>query len=157
MRAWSRGETVELRNPASTRPWQHVLEPLSGYLCQAAELYNQDTLHGESFNFGPDAKVMESVEKLVEEMALHWDKVSWKDVSGHESGPYESGLLKLNCDKALHFLKWHAVLDFKETIKLTSDWYREHFNDESRDLELTRAQIDFYMTQANKLGLAWTL
>ena len=109
VKAWSASNTVELRNPHSTRPWQHVLEPLSGYLSLAVVLSQQPEIHGEPFNFGPLAQQNHSVLELVRQMALHWDEVRWQDVSESGAGPYESGLLKLNCDKALHYLRWRAV------------------------------------------------
>ena len=109
MRAWSRGETVPLRNPSATRPWQHVLEPLSGYLNLAMALKESAALHGQPFNFGPPAQQNHSVGELVTAMSKQWDQVRWEDVSAQYGGPYESGLLKLNCDKALHHLRWRAV------------------------------------------------
>src|SRR3989338_3064309 len=99
MRAWANGEIVALRNPMATRPWQHVLEPLSGYLNLAMNLHKSSALHGEPFNFGPPAQQNHSVGELVKEMENHWDQVRWEDVSAQYGGPYESGLLKLNCDK----------------------------------------------------------
>ena len=82
VKAWSSGNVVELRNPHSTRPWQHVLEPLSGYLTHAIALSQQPELHGESFNFGPPANQNHSVLELVQRMSLHWDQVRWEDISG---------------------------------------------------------------------------
>jgi len=156
IRAWSSGKSVDLRNPASTRPWQHVLEPLSGYLCLAADLYNDEALNGESFNFGPDANVMESVEKLVEEMALHWNKVAWKDVSGSETGPYESGLLKLNCDKALAMLGWMPTLDFSRTVEMTVSWYGMFYQEKPTSMQdFSRDQILQYCTLAREQGMGW--
>jgi len=155
VKAWSSGNSVELRNPSSTRPWQHVLEPLSGYLALALALSLQPELHGEPFNFGPSAHRTYSVLELVEQMALHWDQVRWRDVSQSSSGPYESGLLKLNCDKALHYLGWHALLDFEETVRLTTEWYRSYYEHPSEIAATTRLQIDAYMTMAKQLGLAW--
>ena len=93
MRAWSRGETVQLRNPLATRPWQHVLEPLSGYLNLAIALKDDSSLHGEPFNFGPPAKHNHTVGELVSAMGYHWNQVRWEDVSDNHGGPYESGLL----------------------------------------------------------------
>ena len=81
IRAWSQRETVNLRNPRATRPWQHVLEPLSGYLNLALALRANANLHGEPFNFGPPAEQNHSVGELVEAMSKHWDQVRWKDVS----------------------------------------------------------------------------
>ena len=104
VRAWSEAQEVELRNPNATRPWQHVLEPLCGYLTLAVALSNNPKFHGESFNFGPSIQNNHSVQDLVIQMSNFWDKVKWKDVSNEYVGPYESTLLKLNCDKALFLL-----------------------------------------------------
>jgi CDP-glucose 4,6-dehydratase len=155
VKAWSEGKTVELRNPHSTRPWQHVLEPLSGYLSLAAAVSNDSKLHGEAFNFGPLAQQNHSVLELVQQMGKYWDQVKWKDISGTSIGPYESGLLKLNCDKALHFLKWQAVMDFDDTVKLTADWFRNFYNNVGQIEEITNKQITFYTKLACKKGLQW--
>jgi CDP-glucose 4,6-dehydratase len=144
VRAWAHGGFVELRNPNSTRPWQHVLEPLSGYLKLAAALYQRPDLHGEPFNFGPPANQNHTVLELVAEMYRHWPKVLWKDVSGNISGPYESGLLKLNCDKALHVLKWHASMTFAETVRMTAEWYRAYYERPQSIAEVTFAQLREY-------------
>jgi CDP-glucose 4,6-dehydratase len=156
VRAWSGNEMVELRNPASTRPWQHVLEPLSGYLALAAGLSVRDELHGEPFNFGPQAQQNHSVLDLVREMSKHWDQVRWKDVSMTEAGPYESGLLKLNCDKALHYLHWHAVMGFEDTVRMTAKWYRSYYRQSDSIRYFTESQISAYMSLAEDRGLAWT-
>ena len=144
VRAWAQGDCVELRNPHSTRPWQHVLEPLSGYLKLAAALYQRPELHGEPFNFGPPANQNHTVLELVDEMSRHWPEVLWKDVSGNSSGPYESGLLKLNCDKALHILKWHASMTFVETVRMTAEWYRAYYEKPQSIAEVTFAQLREY-------------
>ncbi len=121
VRAWSRNEAVDLRNPSATRPWQHVLESLSRCLCLAKALTERLELHGEPFNFGSQSQQNYSVMQLIQEMALYWDKVRWNDRSKTSQEPYASGLLKLNCDKALHHLSWHAVIRFEDTIKMTAD------------------------------------
>jgi CDP-glucose 4,6-dehydratase len=157
VKAWSKDDFVELRNPFSTRPWQHVLEPLSGYLSLAVGLSEQADLHGEPFNFGPKAQQNHSVLELVQEMALHWDKVRWKDVSESENGPYESGLLKLNCDKALHYLNWHAVMGFEDTVRMTAEWYGACYQNPSEIADCTRNQITNYTHIANQKGLSWAL
>jgi CDP-glucose 4,6-dehydratase len=92
VRAWSMGDNVELRNPAATRPWQHVLEPLSGYINLALALHQDNKLHGEPFNFGPPAQQNQSVGELVTAMSTYWSQVRWTDVSAQYAGPYESGL-----------------------------------------------------------------
>jgi CDP-glucose 4,6-dehydratase len=155
VRAWSTGKYVELRNPHSTRPWQHVLEPLSGYLSLAIALSANPSLHGEAFNFGPLAQQNRSVINLVEEMAAHWDQVRWQDVSGIFEGPYESALLKLNCDKAMHHLKWHAALNFEDTVRMTANWYRKYYENPNEAFEVTQSQIIYYMDQARRQGLEW--
>jgi CDP-glucose 4,6-dehydratase len=144
VKAWSINDNVELRNPSSTRPWQHVLDPLSGYVKLGAELYKSDSLNGESYNFGPPANQNFSVKELVEEMSKYWDKVNWTDVSKNFDGPYESGLLKLDCDKAMHDLSWKAALDFNETVKLTVEWYKKYYEDSSQSMKVTSEQIDYY-------------
>jgi CDP-glucose 4,6-dehydratase len=155
VRAWSSDNLVELRNPHSTRPWQHVLEPLSGYLNLAIALAQQPEVHGEPFNFGPKAQQNKSVLDLVQQMALHWEKVRWLDVSGSKAGPYESGLLKLNCDKSLHYLKWHAVMGFEDTVFMTTEWYRAYYQQPEKIVTTTNAQIAAYTAIAKKQGMEW--
>jgi CDP-glucose 4,6-dehydratase len=155
VKAWSTGNLVELRNPHSTRPWQHVLEPLSGYLTLAMALTKQPELHGQPFNFGPQAQQNHSVLALVEQMALHWEQVRWRDVSGLVAGPYESGLLKLNCDKALHYLQWHAVMGFEDTVRMTAEWYRVYYHQPTQIAALTDAQITAYTAIAKQQKLGW--
>ena len=155
VKAWSSSKVVALRNPHSTRPWQHVLEPLSGYLSLAVALSEQFELHGEPFNFGPLSHQNHSVLKLVQQMALHWDQVRWRDVSQSTSGPYESGLLKLNCDKALSLLHWRAVMGFEDTVRMTAEWYRAYFLHPLDIVDTTNEQIGAYTAIARKHGLKW--
>lgn len=157
VKAWSVDRSVDLRNPHSTRPWQHVLEPLSGYLALAVALAQCPELHGESFNFGPPAQQNHTVLELVQQMAKHWEQVRWQDVSGAVAGPYESGLLKLNCDKALHYLHWHAVMGFEDTVRMTADWYRGYYKEPDRIASTTDAQIAAYTVIAQKCSLEWAL
>ena len=149
VKAWSKGDVVELRNPHATRPWQYVLEPLSGYISLANHLSKDINFHGEAFNFGPKAKQNKSVLELVIAMQKNWDKVKFKDVSNKVSGPYESGLLKLNCDKALHLLGWNAVMDFNQTVKFTSEWYKNYYSGKNME-SFTMKQINSYKEIANK-------
>jgi CDP-glucose 4,6-dehydratase len=155
IKAWSAGESVDLRNPHSTRPWQHVLEPLGGYLTLGVALFDNPKLHAEPFNFGPQAQQNHSVLELVREMAVHWHQVQWKDISESASGPYESGLLKLNCDKALHFLNWHAVMGFEDTVRMTAEWYKTYYENPEQISRVTENQIHTYTSIAARNGLAW--
>jgi CDP-glucose 4,6-dehydratase len=155
IRSWNEGKTAILRNPNATRPWQHVLEPLSGYLTLAVSLHQNPELHGEPFNFGPPAVKSQSVKELVKEMSNHWPAVKWKNDSMPENNPSESGLLKLNCDKALHYLNWEAVLSFHETVKMTADWYRIYHEKQSAIREVTLNQIREYEDLAKQRKLPW--
>jgi CDP-glucose 4,6-dehydratase len=155
VKAWSTDNLVELRNPHATRPWQHVLEPLSGYLCLATALSQRPELHGEPFNFGPQAQQNHSVLELVQQMALHWDQVRWEDVSDSAAGPYESALLKLNCDKALHHLQWHAVMGFEDTVRMTAEWYRAYYLQPAQIALTSNVQIAAYTKIAKQHGLGW--
>lgn len=157
VKAWSTDRHVELRNPHATRPWQHVLEPLSGYLTLALALLHQPNLHGEPFNFGPQAQHNHSVLALVQQMAVHWDRVRWHDISSAAAGPYESGLLKLNCDKVSHVLHWHAVMSFEDTVRLTAEWYRAYYQQPEQIAAITDAQIYTYTEIAKQKGLEWAL
>ncbi len=154
IKAWSNGDIVELRSPSSTRPWQHVLEPLSGYLLLGSKLYHNELLHGESFNFGPQIAENYSVLDLVNAMGEFWEKVKWV-CNEEERKPYESGLLNLNCDKAFFDLNWHSVLTFKETIRYTTEWYKTFYEDNLNIKTMSANQIDNYIALANKQNLGW--
>jgi CDP-glucose 4,6-dehydratase len=155
VKAWSTNNLVQLRSPHSTRPWQHVLEPLSGYLSLAVALSRHPELHGESFNFGPQTQQNHSVLDLVKQMALYWDQVRWHDVSTSMEGPYESGLLKLNCDKSLHYLHWHAVMSFEDTVRMTAEWYQSFYRQAKHISLTTDEQIVAYTAIARQKGMAW--
>lgn len=157
VRAWSTGEVVSLRSPDATRPWQHVLEPLSGYLNLAMALKESCSLHGQPFNFGPLAQQNHSVGELVAAMTKYWDKVQWLDGSTQYSGPNESGLLKLNCDKALHFLRWQPTWDFEDTVSETVSWYREYYDSPDKSIaDFSLKQIKKYGLSAQLKGLEWS-
>jgi CDP-glucose 4,6-dehydratase len=157
MKAWSQKKVVEIRSPGATRPWQHVLEPLSGYLSLGERLAANSALNGESFNFGPSADQNHTVGELIEAMEQHWKNIQWKDVSGTEKQVYEAGLLKLCCDKALSLLNWKPALNFQETVRLTVNWYRNYYEQPEADIFMfTRKQIKEYVTAAQDREVAWT-
>ena len=155
VRSWAKEESAQLRNPQSTRPWQHVLEPLSGYLNLASELSQRSELHGEPFNFGPPTHQNHTVMELVQEMSKYWVNARWEDSSDIDKKPYESDLLKLNCDKALQYLQWQAVLPFQETVRLTAEWYRSYYENPSRIRDVTLSQIREYESYARDKGMMW--
>lgn len=155
VRAWCCEKPVQLRNPDATRPWQHVLEPLGGYLSLANALNKDSKLHGQPFNFGPSMLKNHSVGELVSAMSKYWDKVQWEDVSSLYGGPHESSLLKLNCDKAIYHLNWQAALDFETTVKMTAEWYKTYYSSSNDISELSLSQIHAYTEIAKKKGLPW--
>ena len=151
MHAWSMNQSVDIRSPGATRPWQHVLEPLSGYLSLAADLYENNDKHGEAYNFGPCDRQNYTVSDLINEMANHWEKVRWNDVSHSQKHLHEADLLKLNCDKALSDLKWMPTLKFKETVRMTIEWYKSFYeNDVDTMHDYSLDQIAEYSRLANE-------
>ncbi len=151
IRAWSHHNPVTIRAPNATRPWQHVLEPLSGYLLLASKL--DGLLSGQAYNFGPDASVNASVNTLIHELAVDWDNAAI-DVNPSTMQYAEAGLLKLSCDKALNDIHWQPTLNLKDTIHYTSKWYLGHKNNMDM-LALTQDQIMSYCKQANKKEQVW--
>lgn len=158
MRSWSNDLPVEIRNPYSTRPWQHVLEPLSGYLNLAAELYKEDnSFYNQAFNFGPDSKINKNVGELLDEMKLNWnDSAGWINQSNDETMK-ESNLLKLSCDKANIMLKWYPVMDFEETISFTMNWYINFYQNKKDVFAFTNDQINEYTKKAKDRNVNWAL
>ncbi|MCA9401673.1 MAG: CDP-glucose 4,6-dehydratase [Candidatus Omnitrophica bacterium] len=157
MKAWGKGEKVMIRNPLATRPWQHVLDPLSGYLWLGVKLYEgQEDVCGEAFNFGPQSEVIQPVEELVEAIKRYWPNVRWEHQS--EEKPHkESGLLKLTCDKALRRLKWQALLNFDQTVQFTAEWYRAFYDGQREMEEVTQKQIQAYSEIALAKNAIWSL
>ncbi len=156
VRAWSKNKVVNVRNPKATRPWQHVLEPLSGYLWLGANIFESNKLNGESFNFGPDYKVSESVGELIKLFSKYFSgNNKWKYLS-NTTASKESMFLKVSCDKAIKHLNWYAVLSFADTIKMAAEWYVEYYKSNSRDmLNFTTEQIGSYVSEAQKHNLNW--
>jgi CDP-glucose 4,6-dehydratase len=159
IRAWTKNEILAIRSPAATRPWQHVLEPLSGYLWLAMNLWeNNPKAVGQSFNFGPADSEVKPVGDLVSEMARYWKDVRWQSVQNASDAKHEHSLLKLCCDKALHHLNWQPILDFEKTVRYTSEWYRIFHEGSDADMaEVTRRQIKDYCDRARRQNIAWAV
>lgn len=115
-------EPIILRKPQATRPWQHVLEPLSGYLTLAAALRKEPAQYSGSWNFGPSEQASRTVLEMTTRIIQHWGEGT---IEQHieDNAPHEAGLLRLNCDKANQLLDWHPRWGFEQTIKQTMDWY----------------------------------
>jgi len=128
IKAWSQNLAVEIKSPKSTRPFQHVLEPLSGYISLAEKLNLREEINGHSFNFGPLSNSNHEVLNVVKELSKNWEKSKWEINNKNQNSFGESKLLKLNCDKALSILNWEPTLDFEKTMQLTSNWYFGFYN-----------------------------
>ncbi len=161
VRAWSQQQSVKIRNPNSTRPWQHVLEPLSGYLRSAQVLAESKiAIHGEPFNFGPNADQNHTVLELLKSIGNHWQFGNNKDQFAIEASQafHEAGLLKLNCDKALFYLQWKPVMDFGQTARFTGSWYDNYYNGKCRSealFDYTVKQVNEYAGLAKQKGIEW--
>lgn len=167
IRALSKGESIPVRNKVATRPWQHVLEPLSGYLWLGAALAADKRLGHKSphpfhfpaaiyrsaFNFGPALASNKTVAELVQEILKHWPG-EWLDKSD-PNAPHEAKLLNLATDKAHHFLGWSPAWSFAETIAQTVTWYREACSGGADVHSLTTRQIQAYEATAKHAGIAW--
>ncbi len=156
IRAWSQGKPMQMRNPESVRPWQHVLEPLSGYLWLGAKLFQNDkSAVGEAFNFGPEVDQCKTVKEVVLEMNKHWKKeVPFETVSS-DTKKAEATLLRLNCDKAYNRLQWKPVLDFSETFLMTTEWYQSYYDGQGEPVPLTQMQISQFEAIAKDKHAAW--
>ena len=162
MRALSRGETIPVRNKTATRPWQHVLEPLGGYLWLAA-LIGEPTPGGaaaavagalcDAFNFGPRLESNRTVAELVVEILKH-RAGKWEDRS-NPNAVHEASRLNLSIEKAFHLLKWRPVWGFEETIARTTDWYTRVEKGVETPVALTRGQIAAYCLAGREAGMAW--
>ena len=137
--AFEKGENVVIRNPSSTRPWQHVLEPLRGYLVLAENLVKNGDKFSEGWNFGPNNSDAKPVKSIVEKMMQHWDgDVAW-DFDYNEN-PHEAGYLKLDTSKVNSRLDWRPLLNLDQALKMTVDWSKS-CEDNGTPREITLKQI----------------
>jgi len=126
IKALEDNKAIGVRSPDSIRPWQHVLEPLYGYLLLASKMLTEGDLYSEAWNFGPYSSHIFTVKELVEKLIHHWGNGTWEDLSdkGMNNNKHEAKLLTLDINKALYKLKWKPVLNIEDTIKMISDWYK---------------------------------
>jgi len=145
--AFEKAQPVVIRNPHATRPWQHVLEPLRGYLTLAEKLYVEGAAFAEAWNFGPHSDDVRPVDWIVRQLAQKWaNGASWKiDASDH---PHEASYLKLDISKAGHRLNWQPAMRLDQALGLIVDWSRERRAGTDMRV-LTQAQIQAYQVHAN--------
>ena len=157
IQAWSNNQAVDIRHPEFTRPWQHVLEPLSGYLHLGYCLAEQEHIHGNAFNFGPRSEQNRTVLALVKDLYSYFESSVLKsayNINRNEEFS-EAMLLKLNCDKALLSLDWQPALDYLKTIDFVGKWYQEFYKHSMDMLNFTLGQIKLFEQQASINKLVW--
>jgi CDP-glucose 4,6-dehydratase len=146
-RAISLGRPVEIRNPGAIRPWQHVLEPLRGYLMLSCDLLSAEAGgYWGAWNFGPGRSNEQPVSSVVTSFIEAWGEGSWIDVSG-DTQPHEAPVLRLDSSKALRTLGWAPSLDLDAALRLTAEWYGAFAEDPKGMLGFTLGQIDDYLAE----------
>jgi CDP-glucose 4,6-dehydratase len=150
----SQGKKVSIRNPQATRPWQHVLEPLSGYLHVGQKLLEEKQEFGAAWNFGPSDEGSISVEQVVENVKKHWDKIDY-EIHQNPNQLHEASLLKLDCSKAHILLKWKDVWDSGITFEKTVKWYKA-FYEEDKNV-LTQEDLESYVANAKAKKIEWAI
>lgn len=150
IRAIVAGETVVIRSPNAIRPWQHVLEPLSGYLVLAEKLYNHGAQFAEAWNFGPSDSDAKSVVWIINELVSNWGDGASFTVDASVANLHEANFLKLDCSKARLQLGWQPQWDAPETIQRICAWHKAHLN--GQDMKAyTLGEIQQYQSSALKV------
>jgi CDP-glucose 4,6-dehydratase len=147
LRSFEKNEPVVIRNPKATRPWQHVLEPLSGYLVLAQKLYKDQKEYAEGWNFGPNEQDVQPVDWILNKMIANWPNSSW-ELDGNSS-PHEAGFLKLNITKSKSKLDWQPVWELSHTLEKIIGWHRAWLDKEDMQA-VCLAEIEEYTRDMNK-------
>ena len=155
-RALSAGTPVEVRNPDAVRPWQHVLEPTSGYLWLASRLLAEAHDFEGAWNFGPLASGHLTVAEVVEAFLGEWGDGSWNRPAPGVPGVHEARFLKLDISKAVDLLGWRPVWTAPCAIKSTAQWYRDYYSGAATAEELVSECIAMYVSAAREARCAWT-
>jgi CDP-glucose 4,6-dehydratase len=143
IRGIASGKPVYIRHPEAIRPWQHVLEPLRGYLILAQRLWNHEYAFAQAWNFGPSEDDAISVRQLAEMTVAHWGQGTLC-FQENGKGPHEAANLTLDCSKARTRLGWRPLLSTTQALRYTVDWYRAYLSDSSAGLCITARQIECY-------------
>jgi CDP-glucose 4,6-dehydratase len=157
VRALVKGQRIPVRNPKAVRPWQFVLEPLSGYLSLAHRMWKGPESYDGAWNFGPIAGGNASVQWVVTRLIEEWGSGDWAHIPGPlTAGQHEATFLKLDCTKAATQLRWIPVLSLAHSIRETISWYRGYYSDKDFDVPaLMTSQIKAYVKKARHSGLHW--
>ena len=152
MRAISQKRKVKIRNPHATRPWQHVLEPLSGYLLLGQRLLEGQKEFAEAWNFGPSEDGNATVENIVGQAKKAWPKIDY-ETDAVSNQPHEARMLRLDCSKAIANLQWRPVWDGKTSVEKTALWYRAFY--ESNEVK-SMEDLHSYIADAKNKNIVWT-
>ena len=156
VRALRAGEPIRVRNPDAVRPWQHVLEPLSGYLALGAALLDDPRRYAGPWNFGPTGERSDQpVRWLVDRFLEAWGGGSWTEAERAETEVHEAQRLSLDSSKARQQLGWHLVWDAPTAVRRTADWYREYDRAPARARELVDDELDAFQSDARAAALPW--
>jgi len=151
VRASARGESVEIRSPHATRPWQHVLESLSGYLLLGQRLLERRPGFAEAWNFGPDESGNQTVSAVLSRLTQSWGELRWHLTEAVQ--PHEAGLLQLDSTKARTLLPWTPVWGLDEGLRQTAHWYRAY---QEKGEVTSRQQLAAYISAATAKNIGWT-
>ncbi|MHB9003109.1 MAG: CDP-glucose 4,6-dehydratase [Coriobacteriia bacterium] len=154
VRALEADTPILVRNPDAVRPWQHVLEPLSGYLQLASRLWSQGAELDGAWNFGPLSQDDVPVREIVDSIIAEWGSGSWETPSGKPDGPHEARLLALDITKARERLGWEPLYTTQKSCAATAAWYGARHKGADAG-EMTRSDIDAYVSEAVARGAAW--
>lgn len=144
VRSWSKNKKVIIRNPDATRPWQHVLDALYGYIILSLNLRKNRKLNGQAFNFGPGLNNNYKVIEVLTLVKKLWQNIFWKTIKLKKK-EFESSLLKLNSSKANSVLKWKCNLSFRESIYFTTEWYKYFYITKKNMYDFSIKQINLYI------------
>lgn len=154
VKAFAANRVIDIRYPKSTRPWQHVLEPLSGYLWLAASMFTDTMSYNQAWNFGPSGAVMVSVRDVVDLLIEQWGGGEYRLYKTDDL--HEAHLLNLDVSKSNHILKWKPIYSVNEAVKETAAWYKAFYCGSAGDISsLTISQINKYVDRARTEHLPW--
>lgn len=153
IKATALDEVVLIRNPKATRPWQHVLEPLSGYLTLGYKLLEKEIYASDGWNFGPESQSNLQVGEVVKYSLKYWSKIN-VDINKNLNEHHEANLLMLDCAKANKRLKWKAIWGIEKTIEKTINWYKEYYENNTI---LSSNDLEHYILDAKNAEVIWAI
>ena len=157
IRSLSTNQDIHVRNPNAVRPWQYVLESISGLLCLTQKMYNAPLEYAQPWNFGPlITNPYIKVSELTSEIITNWGSGNWIDLSD-KNEPHEANLLMLDSSKAIKNLDWHPVYSIKEAISETVGWYKKFYKNHGNMEQFTKNQILNYTRKAKQMNITWAL